>query len=91
MARKPTRKVPESKGVASMVPGVHGFDAAADAVLAEMQRRQMQTTELANASGVSRVSLTYWLKGQRPLRADYLLAVLVALNLTLKPADLAKA
>jgi DNA-binding phage protein len=81
MSRKPSRTTPASRGVTSMVPGTRGFDAAADLVHREMEAAGMSVSELAERSGVLRESLSYWLNGRRPLRADYLLAILAALNL----------
>lgn len=81
-SRKPVRA---SKGVASMVPGARGFDAAADLVAAEIDRRGFTVSELAERSGVARVGLSNWLNGRRPLRADYLMAILGALGLGIAP------
>lgn len=82
MAKK-TRPTPSSKGVASMVPGTKGFDVAADAVLAELDRTGLTITELAERSGVSRETISYWVHGRRPLRADYLIAIVRVLKLTI--------
>lgn len=78
------RPIPASRGVKSMVPGVRGFDAAADQVAAELERREMSVRALAEQSGVTRESLAYWINGKRPLRADYLMAVVRTLSITLK-------
>lgn len=87
MARR--KPIPASKGVPSMVPGRRGFDAAADKVLAAMELRGWGPSDLARESGVKREVLSYWLNGSRPLRADYLLALLAALDLDILPRALA--
>lgn len=79
--RQPARPVPASRGVKSLRPGVRGFDTAADLVHARLAASGLTITELAERSGVERVSLSYWLSGARPLRGDYLLAVLDAVGL----------
>lgn len=87
MAKRKT--TPTNRGVPSMVPGRRGFDAAADKVLAAMELRGWGPSDLARASGVTREVLSYWLTGARPLRSDYLLALLAALDLDILPRSLA--
>lgn len=82
--RPANRKPRASRGIASAAPGVRGFDAAADLVAAELERSGRSLAELAAASGVGREMLSYWINGRRPLRADYLLAVIAELGLTLR-------
>lgn len=88
MKRKPANPTPASRGVASMVPGTTGFDVAADLVSAEIERAGWGISELAKRSGVHRVALHEWLAGRRPLRADYLLAIILATGITLSPQAL---
>lgn len=77
------KSIPASRNVPSMVPGRRGFDAAADLVLDRMERAGWSVSELAERSGVTRETLSYWLNAKRPLRADYLLAVLRVLGLSI--------
>jgi transcriptional regulator with XRE-family HTH domain len=74
-----------ARSVPSMVPGNEGFDVLADVVLRAMRAADMNVSQLASASGVSRVVLSAWLNGRRPMRADYLAATLKPLGLTLAP------
>ncbi len=73
------------RSVPSMAPGRRGFDVLADKVLAAMELKSVGVGELAERSGVSRVVLSAWLNGRRPMRADYLAAVLGALDLVIRP------
>ncbi len=81
MSKRTTKRIPASRNVPSMVPGRRGFDAAADLVLERMERAGWGVSELAERSGVTRETLSYWLNAKRPLRVDYLLAVLRVLGL----------
>lgn len=69
--------------VPSMAPGKIGFDAAADLVVLAMADRELTVSGLADLSGVSRVNLSNWINGRRPLRADYLIALLPHLGISL--------
>lgn len=82
---RPSKPKRISRGVASMAPGVRGFDAAADTVWSALDLHRLTISELAQRSGVPRVGLSNWLNGRRPLRADYLVAVLGALGLAILP------
>lgn len=79
----PRRKIPQSKGVPSMIPGSRGFDQGADCVWDRLEQLGWTVSDLAAKSGVPRVGLSNWLNGRRPLRCDYFLAVCRALNLVL--------
>lgn len=76
-------KKKSSRSVPSMSPGQRGFDTAADKILAALELAEMPISTLAQKSGVPRVGLSNWLNGNRPLRADYLMRVLDALDLAI--------
>jgi hypothetical protein len=67
MAKKTTRRRPQPLITASREPT---NDWLAVAVKAELERRELSISELAAATRLNRVQLSYWLSGQRYLRSD---------------------
>lgn len=74
-----------SRHIPSLAPGARGFDVLADQVLATMESQRVSVSELAQRSGVPRETLSAWLNGRRPMRADYLVTVLGVLELAVTP------